>query len=71
MKPKAAQCCGQNSAVVSDAPFLVGVKADGDLGYVKRGTDHQAHWLAVTKVLAPVAADKLTLNGCNGNMSRF
>ena len=51
----------QNSAIVSDAPFLVGVKADGDLQYVRRGTAHQAHWLAVNKVLTPVAAENLTL----------
>ena len=51
----------QNSAIVSDAPFLVGVKADGDLNYVRRGTVHRAHWLAINKVLTPVAAEQLTL----------
>src|SRR5688572_27574715 len=52
----------QNSAIVSDAAFLVGVKADGDLQYVRRGTAHQAQWLAVNKVLNPVAAEGLTLD---------
>ena len=47
----------QNSAIVSDAPFLVGVKPDGDLTFVKRGSARQAHWLAVNQQLAPVAAD--------------
>ncbi|HTG72497.1 MAG TPA: MG2 domain-containing protein, partial [Terriglobia bacterium] len=51
----------QTSAIVSDAPFLVGVKPDGDLSYVRRSTTHQAHWLAVNKVLAPVTAENLTL----------
>ncbi|HVQ65542.1 MAG TPA: MG2 domain-containing protein, partial [Terriglobia bacterium] len=51
----------QTSAIVSDAPFLVGVKPDGDLSYVRRGTSHQAHWLAVNKVLATVTAENLTL----------
>ena len=50
----------QTSAIVSDAPFLVGVKPDGDLSYVRRSTTHQAHWLAVNKVLAPVTAENLT-----------
>ena len=51
----------QNSAIVSDAPFLVGVKPDGDLNFIRRGTQHQAHWLAVNKTLEPVAAQGLTL----------
>ena len=28
----------QNSAIVSDAPYLVGVKTDGDLTFVRRGS---------------------------------
>jgi uncharacterized protein YfaS (alpha-2-macroglobulin family) len=51
----------QNSAIVSDAPYLVGVKSDGDLNFVRRGTQHQANWIAVNKVLDPVAAPGLTL----------
>ncbi len=51
----------QNSAIVSAAPYLVGVKADGDLSFVKRGSARQAHWLAVNQQLVPVAAESLTL----------
>ena len=51
----------QNSAIVSDAPYLVGVKADGDLDFVRRGSAREANWLAVNQQLAPVAADGLTL----------
>ena len=51
----------QNSAIVSAAPYLVGVKPDGDLTFVKRATARQANWLAVNQQLAPVAADSLTL----------
>src|SRR4029434_178857 len=40
---------------------LVGVKPDGDLNFVRRGTRHQANWIAVNKVLEPVAAQGLTL----------
>ena len=51
----------QNSAIVSSAPYLVGVKPDGDLTFVKRGSARQANWLAVNQRLDPVAADSLTL----------
>ena len=51
----------QNSAIVSDAPYLVGVKPDGDLTFVQRASAREAHWLAVNQQLAPVAADELTL----------
>src|SRR5262249_50782960 len=51
----------QNSAIVSDAPFLVVVKPDGDLDFVQRGSAHEARWLAVNHSRAPVAAPNLTL----------
>jgi uncharacterized protein YfaS (alpha-2-macroglobulin family) len=51
----------QNGAIVSDAPYLVGVKADGDLSFVARASTRQARWLAVNQQLAPVATDNLTL----------
>ncbi len=52
----------QNSAIVSDAPYLVGVKPDGDLSFVQRGSSRAAQWLAVNQQLNPVAADNLTLD---------
>src|SRR5208282_84472 len=51
----------QNTAIVSDAPYLVGVKPDGDLSFVSRSTERHAHWLAVNQQLTPVAAPQLTL----------
>jgi uncharacterized protein YfaS (alpha-2-macroglobulin family) len=51
----------QNSAVVADAPYLVGVKPDGDTSFVRRGSARHARWIAVNQQLAPVAADKLSL----------
>src|SRR5439155_7516830 len=48
-------------AIVSDAPYLVGVKPDGDLNFVRRTSARQAHWLAVNQQLNPIAADNLTL----------
>jgi alpha-2-macroglobulin len=51
----------QNSAIVSDAPFLVGVKPDGDLAFVRRTSVRQARWLAINQRLESVAANALTL----------
>jgi alpha-2-macroglobulin len=51
----------QHTAIVSEAPYLIGVKADGDLSFVPRGAARSAHWLAVNQRLAPVATDPLTL----------
>jgi alpha-2-macroglobulin len=51
----------QNSAIVSDASFLVGVKPDGDLAFVRRTGVRAAQWLAVNQQLTPVAANDLTL----------
>src|SRR6185295_16404066 len=51
----------QNSAIVTDAAYLVGVRSDGDVTYVRRGSARQGRWLAVNRQLAPVAADSLTL----------
>lgn len=55
------QVAAENSAIVSDAAYLVGVKPDGDLAFVRRGSDRQASWLAVNQQLNPVAADGLAL----------
>jgi hypothetical protein len=51
----------QNTAIVADAAYLVGVKPDGDLSFVRRSTARQAHWLAVNQQLTPVTAPQLTL----------
>ena len=51
----------QNSAIVSDAPYLVGVRGDGDLTFVARASARETRWLAVNQQLNPVAADGLSL----------
>lgn len=51
----------QNTVIVSDAPYLVGVKADGDLSFVTRGSARVSNWLAVNRQLKSVAAEQLTL----------
>jgi uncharacterized protein YfaS (alpha-2-macroglobulin family) len=52
----------QNSAVIADAPYLVGVKPDGDMSFVRRASARHARWLAINQQLTPVAADQLTLD---------
>jgi alpha-2-macroglobulin len=49
------------SAIVSGAAYLVGVKPDGDLSYIRRSTARGAHWIAVNQQLASVAASNLKL----------
>src|SRR4029453_2735559 len=51
----------QNSAIVADAAFLVGVKPDGDLSFVRRTSAREVRWLAVDQQLNPIAADNLKL----------
>ena len=51
----------QDSVIVADVPYLVGVKPDGDLSFVSRGSARTANWLAVNQQLKPVAAEQLTL----------
>ncbi|HEX4999481.1 MAG TPA: alpha-2-macroglobulin [Terriglobia bacterium] len=51
----------QTAAIVSDAPYLVGVKPDGPLNFVRRETARAARWIAVDRQLNPVAAEGLTL----------
>ena len=51
----------QASAIISDAAFLVGIKPDGDLRFVRRSSQRRAHWIAVDRQLNLVAASGLTL----------
>jgi uncharacterized protein YfaS (alpha-2-macroglobulin family) len=49
------------SALVSDRPFLLGYKSDGDLSYVNRNSVRYLNLLAVNPKLKPVASGKLRL----------
>jgi alpha-2-macroglobulin len=51
----------ETSAIVSSAAYLIGIKPEGDLSFVKRDSARQAHWLAVNQQLEPVSAGPLTL----------
>lgn len=50
----------ESSTLVSSAPYLVGVKNDGNLNYIKRDTARISEWIAVDPNLKPIAVDNLT-----------
>jgi alpha-2-macroglobulin len=52
----------ESAVLVSSAPYLVGVKSDGELGYIQRNAKRAAHWLAIAPNLKPIAAEQLTLS---------
>jgi uncharacterized protein YfaS (alpha-2-macroglobulin family) len=49
-----------NAVLVSSAPYLVGIKSDGNLNYINRGAVRSSRWLAIDPALKSVAADHLT-----------
>ena len=49
------------SALVSELPFLVGFKADGDLGYLSRDSKRAVSWIAIDPNAKKMAAAGLTL----------
>lgn len=51
----------QVSQLVSNMPFLVGVKPDGDLGYVGKGSQRSAALIAINPKLAQTEARNLKL----------
>lgn len=48
------------ATLVSSSPYLVGVKADGDLNYITRQASRNAQWLAIDPNLTPIAVNNLT-----------
>ncbi len=48
-------------ALVSDAPYLVGYKADGDLNYISRGAARGVHLIAIDPKARKTAVSGLTL----------
>lgn len=51
----------ETATLVSELPFLVGYKADGDLGYVSRGAKRGAVLIAIDPSAKRTAAGELTL----------
>jgi uncharacterized protein YfaS (alpha-2-macroglobulin family) len=48
-----------NSMLVSPLPYVVGVKAEGDCGYIPLGTQRTVHWLALNPQVQPRAVEGL------------
>jgi alpha-2-macroglobulin len=48
--------------LISEQPYLIGYKADGDLNYISKASKHAVVLIAVNSTLQKVAADGLTLN---------
>ena len=49
------------STLVSDLPYLVGVKVDGSTGYISKGAARQASLIAIDPATKPIAVAGLTL----------
>lgn len=52
----------ESAVLVSSAPYLVGVKNDGDLSYIQRNAKRSSHWQAIAPNLKPIAAEQLSLS---------
>lgn len=48
-----------NSALVSDQPYVVGAKPEGDFGYIQMGTPRSVDWIALDPTLKKIAIDNL------------
>ncbi len=51
-----------SSALVSPLPYVVGCKADGDLGYLKTGSGHSIELIAIDNTLKKIALKNLELS---------
>ena len=51
----------ETASLVSELPFLVGYKADGDLAYVSRGAERKVSLIAIDPAAKKTAAGELTL----------
>ncbi|PYM01415.1 MAG: hypothetical protein DMF19_06580 [Verrucomicrobia bacterium] len=52
----------QKNALVSDLPFVIGAKADGDLNYIVTSKQRALDFIAVDPQLKPIAVENVTLN---------
>lgn len=49
----------ESAALISSAPYLVGVKSDGNLSYIPRNAARTSAWIAINPSLQPIAVDQL------------
>src|SRR5437660_7510944 len=52
----------QKNVLVSDLPFVIGAKADGDLNYIVTSKPRALDFIAVDPQLKPIAVENVTLN---------
>lgn len=50
------------ATLISEQPYLIGFKADGDLNYVSKASKRSVNLIAVNSILQKVAAEGLSLN---------
>jgi hypothetical protein len=50
------------ATLISEQPYLIGFKADGDLNYVSKASKRNVNLIAVNSILQKVAAEDLSLN---------
>jgi uncharacterized repeat protein (TIGR01451 family) len=48
-----------NNALVSDQPYVIGAKEEGDFSYIKMGTPRSVEWIALDSTLKKIAVDNL------------
>ena len=51
----------ETAQLVSNLPYLIGYKADGDLGFVSRGAERKVDFIAISPQSKKTAVDKLTV----------
>ncbi|MDR1614294.1 MAG: alpha-2-macroglobulin family protein [Campylobacteraceae bacterium] len=49
------------SALISPNDYLIGAKADGDLGYIKKNSDRKLSFIAIDQNLTKIAANNLNI----------
>ena len=50
------------ATLISEQPYLIGYKSDGDLNYITKASKHEVSLIAVNSTLQKVAAEDLSLN---------
>ena len=50
------------ATLISEQPYLIGYKSEGDLNYISKASKHEVSLIAVNSTLQKVAAEDLTLN---------
>lgn len=49
----------ESATLISSAPYLVGVKSDGNLNFIPRDANKSSEWIAISPTLKPIAVENL------------